>query len=188
MDQAQADRLAYAMTGLAGRAESFSGHCFRCVKPQYSGSQDAFPGAGSLKVSGRFHLKGKFVIVYTSTDLQTAEWEYLNTAASVGIDTAYLLPYTAISADVNLSRVLNLTLPLVRRALSVTLADLRASVWSGIPQETLTQAIGRLAYEAGFEAVLAPSAGKGNNLNIFRQNLQAASYVRIVNEDQLSRP
>ena len=188
MDQVQTDRLTRAMTRLYGRAEAFSGYCFRCVKPYYSSALDAFSGAGSQKVSGRFHVKGKFVIIYTGTDLKTAQWEYLNTAASVGFDTAHLLPYTAISAEVHLSRVLDLTNPSVRRALSVTLTDLRASVWSGSLQETLTQLVGRLAYQTGFEAILAPSAGGGKNLNILRQNLQAASFVKIVNENQLAPP
>jgi RES domain-containing protein len=187
MDQAQIDRLTRALTRLSGRAEAFSGYCFRCVKPYYSSSLDAFSGAGSQKVSGRFHVKGKFIIVYTSTNLQTAGWEYLNTAVSIGLDTAYLLPYTAVSAEANFSRVLNLTDSRVRKALKVTLAELRTSVWNGTSQETLTQLIGRLAYEAGFEAILAPSAGRGQNLNILRQNLQATSYVKIVNEDQLPR-
>ena len=185
MDQMQVDRLTRAMTRIISRAETFSGYCFRCVKPYYSSGPDAFSGAGSQKVSGRFHVKGKFVIIYTSTDLQTALWEYLNTAASMGFDTAHLLPYTAIGAEANFSRVLDLTNLGIRRALNVTLTVLRTSVWNGTSQETLTQLIGRLAYQAGFEAILAPSAGGGKNLNILRQNLQAASYVKIVNEDQL---
>ncbi len=188
MDQAQVDRLTRAMTRLVGRAEAFSGYCFRCVKPYYSSGPDAFSGAGSQKVSGRFHVKGKFVIIYTGTALQTAEWEYLNTAASIGFDTAYLLPYTAIGAETKLNRVLNLTNPGTRRALNVTVTDLRTSVWNGSSQETLTQLIGRLAYQVGFKAILVPSAGGGKNLNILRQNLQATSYIKIVNEDQLPRP
>ena len=188
MSLSSEDRLTRAMARLFGRAQSFSGYCYRCVKPQYSNRLDAFSGAGSQKVSGRFHVKGKFIVVYTSTSLSAAGWEYLNTAASAGIDTAYLLPYTAISAAVTLSRVLDLTDPLVRRALNVTLVGLRASVWAGNSQETFTQLIGRLAYEAGFEAILVPSAGSGQNLNIFRQNLQPASSVKIVNEDHLASP
>ncbi len=188
MDQAQIDRLARAVTKLASHAEAFSGYCFRCVKPQYSSGLNAFSGAGSQKASGRFHVKGRFIIVYTSTDLQTAGWEYLNTAASIGIDTASLLPYIAISAEAKFSRVLNLTHPAVRRTLGVTLVELRTSAWNAASQETKTQLIGRLAYEAGFEAILAPSAGGGRNLNILRQNLQAASSVKIVNEDLLPYP
>ena len=84
--------------------------------------------------------------------------------------------------------MLNLTNSRVRRVLNVTLAELRASVWNGSSQETLTQLTGRLAYQTGFEAILAPSAGGGKNLNILRQNLQAAFYIKIVNEDQLPRP
>ena len=185
MDQAQADRLARDMVKNFGRAEAFSGYCFRYVTPKYSSSLDAFSGAGSLKVSGRFHVKGNFVIVYTSTELKTAEWEYFHTARSAGIDTTFLLPCTVISATVKLSRVLNLTDAKVRRVLKVTLKELCGSTWDGSLKETLTQAIGRFAYEAGFEAVLVPSVGGGQNLNIFRQNLLAASSLEIINADKL---
>lgn len=185
MDQAQADRLAHSISKIFGQAKAFSGYCFRYVTPKYSSSLDAFSGAGSLKASGRFHVKGKFVIVYTSTELKTAEWEYFHTARSAGIDTAFLLPCTVISAAVNLSKVLDLTDAQVRRALKVTLKELRGSTWDRSPRETLTQAIGRFACEAGFEAVLVPSVGRGRNLNIFRQNLLAVSSLEIINADEL---
>ena len=166
-------------------AEDFSGHCFRCVKPVYSRSLDAFSGEGARNNSGRFHVKGKVLIVYTSTDLKTAEWEYTNTVRSRGFDIAYLLPYTAISATVKLSKVLNLNNSEVRKMLKVTLKELCGAPWDNSTTETLTQVIGRLAYEAGFEAILAPSAGGGQNLNIFRQNLLPGSLLQIINADEL---
>ncbi len=178
-------RLAVTITHLTANAEEFTGHCFRCVKPVYSSSLDAFSGEGTLKTSGRFHVIGKVLVVYTSTDLKTAEWEYTNTARSRGFDSAHLLPYTAISANVKLSKVLNLSNSAVRKMLKVTLKELRGAPWDSSATETLTQVIGRLAYEAGFEAILAPSGGGGQNLNVFRQNLLTGSLLQIINADEL---
>ncbi len=188
IDSAQADRLARAMARLVASAEAYSGYCFRCVKPQYSSRLDAFSGAGSRKASGRFHVKGRFNLVYTSTTLEAAQWEYLNTARSIGTDTAYLLPLTAIGADVVLSKVLNLSSAATRNILKITLKQLRETNWSSSSQETLTQLLGRLAFEAGFEAMLVPSAGGGQNLNIFRQNLLSGSSLQIINEGELPIP
>ena len=185
MDRLRINRLAHSMTDLAARAEAFSGNCFRCVKPKYSSSLDAFSGEGSRKASGRFHVRGKFVVVYTSVNLRTAEWEYFNTARSMGIDSAFLLPFTAIGANAQLAKVLNLNNPDVLRAMEVTLDEICGLKWDGSSEETLTQLIGRLAYEAGFEAILAPSAGGGQNLIIFCHNLLAGSRIEIINEDDL---
>lgn len=184
-DHARDARLARSMMRLASRMEAFSGTCFRCVRPRYSSSLAAFSGEGSRNASGRFHVKGRVLIVYTGTELQTAEWEYLNTARSTGIDTAYLLPYTAVSAEVRLSRVLNLCDFRVHRTLNVSLADLRASLWSEAMEETLTQRLGRLAYEQDFEAILTRSAGKGQNLNIFPRKLLSTSSIQVINAQEL---
>ena len=117
IDQKRIDHIERTINRLFDHAEAFSGHCFRCVKPKYGNSLDAFSGEGSLKVSGRFHVRGNVRLVYTSTDLNTAQWEYCNTARSTGLSIASLLPFTAVSAAVNLNKVLNLSDTKVRRSL-----------------------------------------------------------------------
>ena len=184
-DAFELNRLARALSRMAESAETYSGHCFRFVKPRYSNRLDAFSGEGSRKASGRFHVKGSFVIVYTSTDLKTAEWEYLHTARTAGINTAFLLPCVVISANVRLSKVLNLASARIRKSLKTTLTELRTSDWDGSLSETFTQMLGRLANEAGFEAILVPSSGGGRNLNLLRQNFQADSVIEIINESEL---
>lgn len=158
------------------------------MQPKYGNSLDAFSGEGSREASGRFHGKGQFVIVYTSTDLKTAEWEYSNTARSSGFNITSLLPYIIIGANVTLSKVLDLSDASVRKRLGVTLAEIRGVEWDTSFDETVTQVIGRLAYETKFEAILAPSRGGGLNLNILRQNLLPDSSIEIINEDKLLAP
>lgn len=176
------------MARLAASPEAYSGYCYRCVKPQYSSRLNAFSGEGSRKASGRFHVKGQFILLYTGTTLEAAQWEYFNTARSIGIDTAHLLPVTAIGAEIVLSKVLNLSRADVRSTLKITLKQLQETNWSLSPDEALTQLVGRLAFEAGFEAMRVPSLGGGQNLNVFRQNLLPGSSLQIVNEAELPAP
>jgi len=146
---------------------------------------DALSGEGSRRASGRFHMKGAFLIAYTGCTLPQAEWEYSNISRNSGITREDSLPLTTLSADVNFTKVLDLTDRAVRRHLNVTKQDLSQSAWGTSPDETLTQAIGRLAYQHGFEAIITPSAGPGNNLNILPQNLLPGSFAHIINEDRL---
>lgn len=188
IEQVRVERLTRSIARSFTLPAAFSGCCIRCMQPKYGNRLDAFSGEGSREASGRFHGKGELVIVYTSTDLKTAEWEYSNTARSSGLNITSLLPYIIIGADVTLSKVLDLSDALVRERLGVTLAEVRSVRWDASSDQTLTQIIGRLAYEAKFEAILAPSRGGGLNLNIFRQNLLPDSSIEIINEDKLPAP
>lgn len=50
-----------------------------------------------------------------------------------------------------------------------------------VPDWTLTQELGRLAREAGFEALLVPSAATpGTNLVLFPDRLDPASSVHLL--------
>jgi hypothetical protein len=58
-------------------------------------------------------------------------------------------------------------------------------------REALTQAIGRLAYEANLEGILVPSAAcaTGSNLVLFPANFDPPkSWLRIINKEDLPRP
>jgi len=75
---------------------------------------------------------------------------------------------------VTLSKVCDLTDPAVLRALGVARDDLVRDDW------TMTQALGALIREAGFEAALVPSvAGPHVNLVIFADRLGGESEVRV---------
>lgn len=92
---------------------------------------------------------------------------------------------------VRVSAVLDLCDRRVRRRLKVTLTDL-ARPWWPVQEtggEALTQAIGRAAYEAGFEAVMMPSARHpgGTNLNVFPDKLRMDSCLGVSNEKDLRK-
>lgn len=188
MDATRLPHLDTALRLLALSASSYTGRVFRILAPLYGNKVDALSGNGSSRASGRFHAQGAFRIVYTGCTLQQAEWEHAHTTRNSGLSREDTLPITTLSADVSFSRILDLTDRKVRRRLKVTKPDLSQNTWSASPGETLTQVIGRLAHQHGFEAILAPSSGPSDNLNILPQNLLSGSFIRIINEDKLPRP
>lgn len=118
----------------------------------------------------------------------TAEWEFFHTARSRGLPKEDLYPITTLVITTNLEGVLKLTNPPILRAIGVSRQELQAAAWQNSSQETLTQAIGRLAYETGFIAILAPSAGRGRNLNVMPDRMTARDVFEINNVDRLPPP
>jgi hypothetical protein len=96
------------------------------------------------------------------------------------LDRARLLPADlrgrrVASIRVDLGRVLDLRDPSIREALGVTLEGLRTA------DVDLTRAIGEAAIEAGFEAVVAPSAaGSGHAVAVYLANRSPTSTIEVV--------
>jgi RES domain-containing protein len=171
-------------------ATGFTGICFRNVLQLYANRDDVLSDAGSLAVGGRYNYIGAFGVIYLSCELYTCFEETLRTATALGFDVAKNLPRTVVGVRLTLTKVLNLTSPQMRRSLGLKLLVLKDPDWETIQEkehrEALTQAIGRFASEAGFEAMLVPSAAcKGTNLDIFPHNLLPSAEMSVVNRENL---
>jgi hypothetical protein len=115
--------------------------------------------------------------VHTSTE------EATRATQAAEFDVAKRLPCTIVGIKVKLSRVLDLTNSKVCRAIGIEKSVLIETDWGK------TQIIGRFAKEAGFEAILVPSAvWKGKNLDIFPDGLLPSSQASVVNLDSLQLP
>jgi RES domain-containing protein len=84
-----------------------------------------------------------------------------------------------------LGRVLDLTDSAIRRKIGFTLTELLDEDWEAIQargEEAWTQAIGRGCRQAGFEAILVPSARHrgGRNIVIFPDRLAAGSSLQLL--------
>ena len=129
--------------------------------------------------------------VYTSREIQTAVAETLAHHRYYGFAIETALPRVLVSIQVRLQRVLKLTDPKVRRIFSVTREQLVSEDWrerNRRGEEALTQAIGRLAWDAEWEGLEVPSAAApaGVNLIVFPGNLLSPrSYLLAINRDQL---
>jgi RES domain-containing protein len=102
------------------------------------------------------------------------------------------MPYVMVGLEVTLQKVLDLSDGRVRSSLGVSEARMLDTRWrKAKTQESLTQAIGRCAFEAELEAILVPSsAALGEvNLVVFPGNLLApGSRIKIINREELPPP
>ena len=108
----------------------------------------------------------------------------------IPIHKAFPRVFVAISAK--LSDALDLTDGKVRQQLRASLSKLFGEDWrkqQDRGRESLTQAIGRAAFETGLEALLVRSAvsSNGEGLVIFPANLKTGSKLKILKASDLSK-
>lgn len=141
-------------------------------------------------MGGRWNPRG-IKAVYASLSPLTAVQEAYHNFLDFGFDPSAIRPRMFVGAEVELDMVLNLSDQAIRRRLGFTLAELLDEDWQTIQREgdeSWTQATGRGAYEAGFEALLAPSSRHrpdGVNLVVFPDKLRSGSRIEIVGKDDL---
>ena len=157
-------------------AVPWQGTVFRSVRPKYWASEEFLAGRGSAKHGGRWNPPSSFPTVYLSLDLDTALEEVKGSLDYYGLQPESALPrvFAAIHAD--LSEVLDLTEGSIRQRLQVSLDRIIREDWRKLNdqgRESLTQAIGRAAFEASFEGLLVPSAQgwQGRNLVVLREKM-----------------
>ena len=81
------------------------------------------------------------------------------------------LPRTIVAVDVRFAMVLDLTDGTIRRTLGVSATRMRGDDWRKLNRngnESLTQAIGRAAYESNLEGLIVPACDGGKNAVCFQ--------------------
>lgn len=184
--------LTRGITRALALAGPWSGEVFRATSVEYANRDDLLTGQGAKRAGGRWNPPGGFAAVYTSLTPETALAEYLAHHRYFGFADSDAMPYVMVGIDMKLRKVLDLTEGAVRKALSVSLARMTDPGWrKATRHEALTQALGRLCFEAGLEAVVVPSAAAAGtaNLVVLPGNVNPpGSYLRIVNRDKLPPP
>jgi len=176
-------------------AEEFDEVCFRNLAYQYATKSQAL-STGSKRTGGRYNPKDEFGALYLSLNLHTCLEEVVQAQSLSAIEIAPKLPRVDVAIKVRLSKILNLTNPVIQRAIGITEADLIIASdledqgWHSLQRSgrvESTQLIGRLTREAGFEALLVPSAKfPGKNLVVFYpENILPTSQILLLNEDRL---
>jgi RES domain-containing protein len=122
--------------------------------------------------------------------MKTALAESLGTQQLYGIALAARLPLTIVAVDCRLRKVLDLTAETILHKLHITREKLQRCRWRESMEkgrESLTHAMGRIAFEQTLEGLVVPSARvrKGKNLIVFPQNLQKGSSLSIQNVEKL---
>lgn len=194
MTHPDSDRLRNALGRCASRAVRWSGVVYRSVTPRYANKDDLLTGMGSCSAGARWNPPRSFPAVYASLDPHTALDEVLAHFLHYGIPIESAMPRVMVSIRVRLGRVLDLTDGPTRSALRVSARRMLDERWReerAAGREALTQAIGRLAREVGWEGIVVPSAARRGEVNLvlFPDNLDRRSTLEIVNVGELpSRP
>ena len=180
------------MQEAARLAAPFSGVCFRNVAQRFATRRDVPSAQGSVLSGGRYNFRATYPVLYLSCDIHTCVEEATKSFTQAGASVAQALPRTIIGVEVHLARVLDLTDLSVLRLLGITRLRLIRTDWVTSQdidgREAVTQKIGRLARDAGLEAVLAPSAAlprTGKNLCVFTDQLLPISLLRAINVRRL---
>lgn len=139
---------------------------------------------GAARHGGRWNRPGVRA-VYASLDLITATYEAYQNFLDYGFSLSAVRPRVTVGALAKLGTVLDLTDSAIRRKIGFTLTELLDEDWEAIQargEESWTQAIGRGARQAGFEAILVSSARHrgGRNIVIFPDGLAPGSSLELL--------
>jgi RES domain-containing protein len=167
-----------------------TGVIYRVASVRRANPGDLIAGVGSQLTGGRWTPPGAFRAVYASREEATALDEARQQNVRSGVAPWMALPLVLTAIEVDLEPVLDLTDGRVRQALRVSRARMLGEPWWLLQdrgQEALTQALGRLARDHGFAALLAPSAARvrGVNVVIYPDRIGAGGRLAIVNPDRL---
>lgn len=174
-----------------GLASSWSGTIYRTAGVEFATEQELLSGMGSQIHGGRWNPPG-FRAVYGCLEVETSFSESLAHSQYFGIPVEETLPVATAAAQVSLQWVVNLREAKIRQELKVSLKRMRGEDWRKEQEqgrEALTQAIGRAAFEARLEAILAPSSVRKTapNIVVFPQNLDQSSILQPINPQRLPR-
>jgi RES domain-containing protein len=175
-------RLALALPRAAPRA--WSGVAYRSTSPAYASARDLLSGEGVRRHGGRWNPPGAFAAVYASLSPETALAEALAHFRHYRIPVANAMPRVLVALEVDVAALADLTGGPAGRILRVSRRRMRRDPWRRAQargRESLTQAIGRAAFEAGLEGLLVPSAADraGKNLVVFPARLHPESRLHV---------
>jgi len=169
----------------------WKGTMYRVTTLKYRDPAEILLGEGSYLNGGRWNAIGSFRAVYGSTDDVVALAESKANALYANLPYPFRDPRLVVAAEVSLSRVIDLTAPETLKALALTEEELAREDWRKVQEqgaESFTQALGRAAFIAKAEGLLARSARVKGGINIvyFPQNKARGSDVRLWQPRQLA--
>jgi RES domain-containing protein len=183
-------RLARGIRRCVPLGARWTGIVYRIASVRRANAEELIAGVGSLLTGGRWTPPGAFRAVYASLGetvaLEEARQQNMRQSAPAWM----ALPLVVTAIDVDLEPVRDLTSGRVRRALLVSRERMLAEPWWAVQdqgREALTQAIGRLARDQGFVALLVPAAVRPSaaNVVIYPDRLATTNRMAIVNPDRL---
>ena len=166
------------------------GVTFRSVDLAFATPADVLSGKGNFLYGGRWNAPGSFPVIYSSTRPGTAVEEAFRLAADFELSKDDLRPRITCGIVCELSAVIDLHAENVPRwiALEVWLREDFKKINEG-GSETLCQAFGRAARNAGIVGMFCPSVQvrKAVNLVVFRDRLRKRDTMRLLGGEELAK-
>ncbi|HPM81541.1 MAG TPA: RES family NAD+ phosphorylase [Candidatus Anammoximicrobium sp.] len=183
-DPPQVVELFCQIAELVPRAITLNEIIVRSTGTRYANEEDFLSGRGAARHGGRWNRPG-LRAVYASLDVITATYEAYQNFLDYGFALSAIRPRVTAGALAKRGTVLDLTDSAIRRKIGFTLTELLDEDWEAIQvrgEESWTQAIGRGSRQAGFEAILVPSARHrgGRNIVIFPDGLAPGSSLALL--------
>ncbi|WP_076347092.1 RES family NAD+ phosphorylase [Paludisphaera borealis] len=183
-------RLERAVTRLLPAAVPFQGVAYRSASPRYANLHDLLTGAGARLSGARWNPPGSFPSVYLSLDPHTALDEVLAHFHHYALSIPSAMPRVTVAVSASLQRLLDLTDAEVCSSLRLSRRRLLTEPWREMQaagEEAVTQAVGRVAFHAGVEGLLVPSAARahGVNLIVFPANIDRSSLLEVLGAEEL---
>jgi RES domain-containing protein len=179
------DRILAALRDSLAGAATWTGIVYRSATPEHARGDAVIAGEGSRRFGGRWNPAGEFAAVYASLDPETAMAETLAHFRYYRIAEHTAMPRLFVAIDVRLIRMLDLRGDPLPKRLHLSLATLRDEDWrrtSSASGGSLTQNVGKAAFECGLEGLIVPSAAHadGANLVVFPAKLAGQSWLRVM--------
>ena len=171
----------------------WSGIVFRAAPLEFSRLAKLLDGKGGWKMGGRWLAPQTFLSMNFSTTPETALNESSANFGCYNCGLGDVSPRVAVGVRLHLTRAIDLTNPRgVRSQPWFSLDDLLAEDWRKINDaggESLSQAFGRAARDAGAEAIMVPSARVPNGVNTvyFPAKTLTPAGLKILGAKELAR-
>jgi RES domain-containing protein len=184
-------RIRQGLAAITTQLGPWSGRVFRCVRSQFSSSEDLLSGKGAYAAGGRWNPPGLFRANYGSLSPGTAAEEAYRLFETKGLPRAVVGNRIIAPIQYRLQAVWDFSrLPqgligeVIREALEEEWENVNARGY-----ETPGQCLGRAARDSNAEGLLVPSGRVPGavNLVVFPEQLHASSSAAPENPEELDR-
>jgi RES domain-containing protein len=166
----------------------WAGTVFRFQTVDFPAPKDVLSGEGARQHGGRWNPPGQATL-YGSTKDATALEECKANDRYYGVVTKG--PRLLVAIEARLTRVLDLTMPAMRRNMGVTLAELASEDWRKLlaaGRESLTQAVGRAVVASGGSGLLVRSSAVPRGVNVVMfPGINVGDCSEVVGGDRLEK-
>lgn len=148
--------------------------CYRAIAKQYD---DPLSTKGNEEVSGRWHIKGEFNVLYLCESKKVCIEELKR---KVEDETIIENLFNIFELEIDFSLILDLTSEENLKMLEITEDELLTGSIVRSDEIILPNSLAKIAYELGFEGILVKSATMtGNNIVLFPKNKLEKSSIKV---------